>query len=76
LPTAFGAIYAKATKNWMGAVEMITATSWCGIVYGLLGGQPMMINGGTGPVLAFTEIIFKMVSHFDGCESRFLLKDF
>ncbi|CAB9504981.1 Electroneutral sodium bicarbonate exchanger 1 [Seminavis robusta] len=61
----FGAIYAKATHNWIGAVEMITATAWCGIVYSLIGGQPMMINGGTGPVLAFTEIIFKMSESLD-----------
>ena len=56
----FGAIYEKATQNWIGATEMITATAWCGIVYSLIGGQPMIINGGTGPVLAFTEIIYKM----------------
>ena len=36
----FGAIYAKATNNYIGAVEMITATAWCGIVYALIGGQP------------------------------------
>lgn len=24
------------------AVEMITATAWCGIVYALLGGQPIV----------------------------------
>lgn len=64
-PEAFGAIYAKATNNWIGAVEMITATAWCGIVYSLIGGQPMMINGGTGPVLAFTEIIYKMSESLD-----------
>lgn len=61
----FGAIYAKATNNWIGAVEMILATAWCGILYALLGGQPMMINGGTGPVLAFTEILFKMSETLD-----------
>lgn len=38
----FGAIYEKSTHNWMGAVEMITATAWCGIVYALIGGQPMV----------------------------------
>lgn len=37
-----GAIYAKATGNWIGAVEMITATAWCGIFYALVGGQPMV----------------------------------
>lgn len=61
----FGAIYAKATNNNIGAVEMITATSWCGIVYALIGGQPMMINGGTGPVLAFAEILYKLSTSMD-----------
>ncbi|KAL7523902.1 hypothetical protein ACHAWF_000734, partial [Thalassiosira exigua] len=61
----FGAIYGKATNNNIGAVEMIAAMSWCGIVYGLAGGQPMMINGGTGPVLAFTEILYKMSESMD-----------
>jgi len=61
----FGAIYAKATHNWIGAMEMIVATAWCGIVYALIGGQPMMINGGTGPVLAFTAIIYNMSEAMD-----------
>jgi hypothetical protein len=56
----FGAIYAKTTYNYIGAVEMLLATAWCGIIYALVGGQPMMINGGTGPVLAFVEILYKM----------------
>mmetsp|Transcript_17354 Transcript_17354/g.32388 ORF Transcript_17354/g.32388 Transcript_17354/m.32388 type:complete len:653 (+) Transcript_17354:673-2631(+) len=47
------------------AVEMITATAWCGIIYALIGGQPMMINGGTGPVLAFAEILYKMSKSLD-----------
>ena len=37
----FGAIYGKATNNYIGTVEMILATAWCGIVYSLIGGQPM-----------------------------------
>lgn len=61
----FGAIYGKATNNNIGAVEMIAATAWCGIVYALLGGQPMMINGGTGPVLAFSEILYKVSKSMD-----------
>jgi hypothetical protein len=61
----FGAIYAKFTHNWIGAVEMIAATAWCGIVYALLGGQPIMINGGTGPVLAFTGVIYKLSESMD-----------
>jgi len=61
----FGAIYAKATGNWIGAVEMITATAWCGIFYALVGGQPMMINGGTGPVLAFSGVLYSLSKSLD-----------
>ncbi|KAL7492705.1 hypothetical protein ACHAWT_001775 [Skeletonema menzelii] len=61
----FGAIYGKATNNYIGTVEMILATAWCGIVYSLIGGQPMMINGGTGPVLAFSEILYKVSKSMD-----------
>lgn len=56
----FGAMYTKLTGGWMGASEMILATAWCGIVYALIGGQPMMINGGTGPVLAFANVIYEL----------------
>ena len=38
----FGAVYAKSTNNYIGPVEMITATAWCGILYALIGGQPMV----------------------------------
>ena len=61
----FGAIYGKATNNYIGAIEMIAATAWCGCVYALVGGQPMMINGGTGPVLAFSEIVYKLSVSLD-----------
>ena len=44
---------------------MLIATAWCGIVYALIGGQPMMIYGGTGPVLAFTEILYNMSVSID-----------
>lgn len=43
----FGAIYEQVTNGWMGAVETMLATAVCGIVYALIGGQPMMINGGS-----------------------------
>jgi len=61
----FGAIYAKVTNNYIGAVEMIAATAWCGIFYALFGGMPIMINGGTGPVLAFTGVLYKLSKSLD-----------
>ena len=38
----FGAIYAKVTHNFIGPVEMIAATAWCGIFYSLIGGMPIV----------------------------------
>ena len=56
----FGAIYETSTNSMMGAIEMLLATAWQGIVYGFLGGQPMMINGATGPVLAIQTVLYEM----------------
>mmetsp|Transcript_823 Transcript_823/g.2356 ORF Transcript_823/g.2356 Transcript_823/m.2356 type:complete len:633 (-) Transcript_823:238-2136(-) len=61
----FGAVYGKSTNNNIGAIEMLLATAWCGIVYGFVGGQPMMINGGTGPVLALQTVIFQLSKSMD-----------
>ena len=61
----FGAVYAKSTNNYMGAIEMLTATAWNGILYALIGGMPMMINGGTGPVLAIQTVIYEMANNMD-----------
>lgn len=38
----FGSVYAKTTNNYIGPVEMLTATAWCGVFYALVGGQPMV----------------------------------
>jgi hypothetical protein len=38
----FGSVYAKSTNNNIGAVEMLTATAWCGVFYSIFGGQPMV----------------------------------
>jgi len=38
----FGSVYAKSTSNYIGAVEMLTATAWCGVFYAIFGGQPMV----------------------------------
>lgn len=61
----FGAIYAKLVGNWMGATETLLATAWTGICYALIGGMPIMINGGTGPVLAFTAVLYDVSKTLD-----------
>ena len=38
----FGAVYAKRTHNYIGAIELLVATAWCGIFYSLVAGMPMV----------------------------------
>ena len=61
----FGAVYAKRTNNYMGAVELLLGTAWCGIFYSLTSGMPMMINGGTGPVLTFQAVTYELSKNWD-----------
>jgi hypothetical protein len=56
----FGAVYAGSTRNYMGAIELMLATGWYGTFYALIGGMPMCINGGTGPVLTFQTVCFQL----------------
>ena len=46
----FGAIYAKVTHNFIGPVEMIAATAWCGIFYSLIGGMPIVSTQYANPI--------------------------
>ena len=57
---AFGGLLDVQTQGAMGAFEMILATSICGSVYAVTSGQPMTIIGSTGPVLAFTTILYSV----------------
>lgn len=40
----FGAVYAKRTNNYIGAVELLLATGWCGTYYSLVAGMPMVCS--------------------------------
>jgi hypothetical protein len=43
-------------------VEMIVASAFCGVIFALFSGQPLVILGGTGPLLVFTAILFRLCS--------------
>lgn len=58
---AFGSILDKKTDGWLGVSEVIFATCLCGILFGLLAGQPLIIIGVTGPVLVFEQTIYKVI---------------
>jgi len=61
----FGAMYEKYTNHYIGAVEMLAGTAWVGIMYALIGGSPIMINGGTGPILAFSGVLYVLSETLD-----------
>lgn len=56
----FGGIMAIQTGGQIGAIEMIVASAFCGVIYALLSGQPLIILGGTGPLLVFTAILYRL----------------
>lgn len=60
----FGGVMASLTGGAIGAVEMIVATAFCGIVYAICSGQPLIILGGTGPLLVFTGILYSLCLDF------------
>lgn len=49
----------------MGAVEMIVATSACGVIYAVFAGQPLTIRGGTGPLLVFTGLLYGTCKQYE-----------
>ncbi len=55
----FGGIMAAQTGGSIGVVEMLVATALCGVLYALFAGQPLIILGGTGPLLVFTAVLYR-----------------
>lgn len=58
----FGGVMSAGTAGQIGAVEMIAATALCGVAFALFAGQPLIILGGTGPLLIFTVILYRLCS--------------
>ena len=58
----FGGVMAVQTGGQIGAVEMIAASAFCGVMFALFSGQPLVILGGTGPLLVFTAILYRLCS--------------
>ncbi len=62
---AFLASYSTATESHIGAIETVLAKAWVGCAYALIGGMPLCIIGATGPVLAFTTVLYDMSKNMD-----------
>ncbi len=53
------------TQGAIGVVEMLVATAFCGLAYALCAGQPLIILGGTGPLLIITAILYQLCGDLD-----------
>ena len=60
----FGGLLGDKTDNWMGVSEMLAGVAFMGVIFHLLGGQPLLILGGTGPLLVFEEGLFSVSCNF------------
>ena len=56
----FAALLSKETEGLLGVIEMICATSLCGVLFALFGGQPLMVLGATGPLLVMETSIYQL----------------
>ena len=56
---AFGGLMEEVTHNQIGETETLVGTGLCGVVFSLLGVQPLAIIAFTGPLLLFEEIIIE-----------------
>ena len=56
----FGGIMGAITNQQIGVVEMLVATAFGGMFYAALGGQPLILLGGVGPLLVFTGILYEL----------------
>ncbi len=61
----FGGVMAELTGNQIGAVEMIVASALCGVLFAIFSGQPLIILGGTGPLLVFTVILYQLCNDME-----------
>ncbi|CAI9574825.1 unnamed protein product [Staurois parvus] len=60
----FGGLMAQKTQKWMGVPELMVSTAIQGILFCLLGAQPLLILGFSGPLLVFEE------AYFNFCDSQ------
>ncbi|CAI5762852.1 anion exchange protein 3 isoform X1 [Podarcis lilfordi] len=55
----FGGLLGEKTDGLMGVSELIISTSVLGMLFSLLGAQPLLVIGFSGPLLVFEEAFYK-----------------
>jgi mannitol/fructose-specific phosphotransferase system IIA component (Ntr-type) len=62
---AFGALHSELTSDFIGIIETIAASAVLGIAYSITSGMPLVIIGGTGPIVIFTGVLFQLCETLD-----------
>ncbi|XP_053782914.1 anion exchange protein 2 isoform X2 [Desmodus rotundus] len=63
----FGGLLGEKTENLIGVSELIVSTALQGVLFCLLGAQPLLVIGFSGPLLVFEEAFFSFC-HYNGLE--------
>ncbi|XP_016052371.1 PREDICTED: anion exchange protein 3, partial [Miniopterus natalensis] len=58
----FGGLLGEKTEGLMGVSELIVSTAVLGVLFSLLGAQPLLVVGFSGPLLVFEEAFFKVTA--------------
>ncbi|XP_070278328.1 anion exchange protein 3 isoform X1 [Myotis yumanensis] len=61
----FGGLLGEKTEGLMGVSELIVSTAVLGVLFSLLGAQPLLVVGFSGPLLVFEEAFFKFCQSHD-----------
>ncbi|XP_072502135.1 band 3 anion transport protein isoform X1 [Notamacropus eugenii] len=61
----FGGLLGDKTQNMMGVSELLISTAAQGILFALLGAQPLLVLGFSGPLLVFEEAFFTFCENND-----------
>ncbi|NXK56605.1 B3A2 protein, partial [Chauna torquata] len=61
----FGGLLGEKTQDLIGVSELIISTSLQGVIFCLLGAQPLLIIGFSGPLLVFEEAFFTFCTSND-----------
>ncbi|XP_053118369.1 band 3 anion transport protein [Hemicordylus capensis] len=61
----FGGFLADKTNSTMGISELLLSTAVQSMVFSLLGAQPLLVVGFSGPLLVFEEAFYKVSQSFD-----------
>ncbi|XP_027948601.1 band 3 anion transport protein [Eumetopias jubatus] len=61
----FGGLLGEKTQNQMGVSELLISTAVQGILFSLLGAQPLLVVGFSGPLLVFEEAFFSFCANYN-----------